>query len=108
MWSGCLVVGFTGCYNNWASISQSYSGARNGTLSFLKIFATESPVAYSLAGGASAVPCAGPTQMVWMLTDSRMPNDDNSRPDPLRLTPPNGTRGCPAGTPFVNTLAHYI
>src|SRR5260370_2945339 len=93
MWSGCQVVGFTGSYNNWASISQSYSGARNGTLSFLKIFATESPVAYSLAGGASAVPCAGPTQMGWMLTNSRMPTHDTSLPYPLRLTPPNGRRG---------------
>src|SRR5258708_37855033 len=103
MWSGCQVVGFPGCYNNWASISQSYSGARNGTLSFLKIFATKPPVAYSPAGGASAVPCAGPTQMVWMLTNSRMPNDDNSRPYPLRLTPPNGRPGSLAGIPLINT-----
>ena len=57
--------------------------------------------------GHSAVclraPCAGPIQIVWMLTNSRMPKTESSRPKPLDLTPPKGSRGSEAVMPLMKT-----
>src|SRR5437868_1413586 len=44
-----------------------------------------------------------PSQTVFTLTNSRMPSRDNSRPNPLALMPPNGSRGSLLTIPLMKT-----
>src|SRR5665647_572571 len=46
---------------------------------------------------------ASPIHTVFMLVNSRMPNSDSSRPYPLFLTPPKGSRGSEATMPLTKT-----
>src|SRR2546430_4833149 len=56
-------------------------------------------------GGADFCPSvrAGPTQTVWMFTNSLIPYSESSRPYPDRFTPPNGRRASEATIPLMNT-----
>ena len=51
---------------------------------------------------------AGPIQTVWMLTNSRIPNSESSRPYPERLTPPKGSLGSEATMPLIKTCPASI
>src|SRR4029077_12779951 len=61
---------------------------------------------YSARGGGAAAfapSFVGPTQMVWMLVNSLIPYSDSSRPNPERLSPPNGSRASDATIPLMKT-----
>src|SRR5581483_5410837 len=55
--------------------------------------------AYLGTGGGAG----GPIQIVLTFTNSWMPKSLSSRPNPLRFTPPKGSRGSDATSPLMNT-----